>query len=531
MDGKNRNYPFKDWVPKWVGILVLILMFFPPSFSGGTYLGNLSEMQGALGIYSESVQMGNHMVFIGMCLFLPFMIPYLQVRRPKAVFLWSFAALAVLNLSIAAGINEAILFASCLMMGFVRIIIMLNCTFTIAPYMTGFNSLVMLTVEVDPHSEAGEKQDKARTMLMPVLYMAILAIINLCNVIMTRVAYAYDWRQPYYLETGILLAGMLLALITMEDEPKGEPFVMDWRRFPDMLLMGAFLVSLCYVMDYGKTLDWFSSPSIKIASSVGLISLGAFILLQVNREGEAYLPFEILKYRNVWIAALIFIVMVIVNASNVLNTSFAHLASPADDMHIGAQNRWAMLGVFIGLLIAFAMILAHVSFRIIFFVSFMLMGASNLLMYFLFQSQILLGQLVWPIILMNAGLLILYSLVAAYGMHELPNHLLSTFVFIMIFTRNAFAPPIGSSIYSNWLYQRQQYHLQVMSEQVDPILAPGQALTASSVKSATVQATLAAMKDVTGKTLWILCGISTLILLMPGTTGKSCQPILKKCLR
>ena len=128
-------------------------------------------MQGGLAIYSESVQMAGYLVFVGMCLFVPFMIPYLKVRRPKQIFLWGFTGLAVLNVVCATAQSVYVLFAACLLMGFVRIMMMLNCTFTLAPYLTGFNTLDMLTVEVDPNGPVGQKQDKTRSMLMPLLYM------------------------------------------------------------------------------------------------------------------------------------------------------------------------------------------------------------------------------------------------------------------------------------------------------------------------------------------------------------------------
>ena len=511
----NNHNPFHSWMPKPLGVLIMLLLFWPPSFSGGTYLGNLSEMQGGLAIYSESVQMAGYLVFVGMCLFVPFMIPYLKARRPKQVFLWGFAGLAVLNAVCAMARSIYVLFAACLLMGFVRIMMMLNCTFTLAPYLTGFNTLDMLTVEVDPHGPVGQKQDKMRSMLMPLLYMYILTIINVCNIIVTRIAYNHSWQYAYYLEIGLLLAGMLVVLLTMKDEPKKEPFLMDWRRLPDMLLLGTSLVSLCYVMAYGKTLDWLSSRSIVLAIGICLISAGLFLLLQIVRKNEAYLPLGIFRYRNVWIAALLFILFVVMNASSVFTTTYAHLASPASDMQIGAQSRWPIVGYLLGAVLAVGMVLRRVPLRIVFLLSFVLMGASNVLMYFLFQNEILLSQLALPIVLMNMGLLPLYALVAAYGMKGLPNRLLASLLFIMILTRNAIAPPIGSALYSNWFYERQQYHEQRLSEHADALTIGIPSQLISTRCTVLIQSNLAAMKDITGKTIWLFLAIGIVVAAFP----------------
>lgn len=67
-----KNYPFYSWVPKPFGILILLLLFVPLFFSGGTYLSNINEMTGGLGALSEQFQLLNLCTFIGMSLVFPF---------------------------------------------------------------------------------------------------------------------------------------------------------------------------------------------------------------------------------------------------------------------------------------------------------------------------------------------------------------------------------------------------------------------------------------------------------------------------
>ena len=55
MSSYPRNYPFYNWVPKWLGILILVLMFIPILTVGGVYSVNSTEMMSGLGIISEHV--------------------------------------------------------------------------------------------------------------------------------------------------------------------------------------------------------------------------------------------------------------------------------------------------------------------------------------------------------------------------------------------------------------------------------------------------------------------------------------------
>ena len=52
----SKNYPFYNWVPKPVGIILLILLFIPILTVGGVYTANSGEMTSGLGIQSEHIQ-------------------------------------------------------------------------------------------------------------------------------------------------------------------------------------------------------------------------------------------------------------------------------------------------------------------------------------------------------------------------------------------------------------------------------------------------------------------------------------------
>lgn len=211
MASPRDNRPFYDWMPRPLGILILMFMFIPPTFSGGAYLSNLSEMSGALGMLTEEIQLASFFTSIGMCLFVPFMVRFLQLRRIRQTYLWCFGLLIPLNYLCAVTTSLPVLLTACLAIGFVRVIVMLNCTFTIAPYLTGVNTLAMFTMTETPTPEAQYRMERMRTFLMPVLYCFILLIAQSSNIVTAWFAYEYHWQDAYYVVIAMLLVAMLLG--------------------------------------------------------------------------------------------------------------------------------------------------------------------------------------------------------------------------------------------------------------------------------------------------------------------------------
>lgn len=165
------------------------------------------------------------------------------------------------------------------------------------------------------------------------------------------------------------------------------------------------------------------------------------------------------------------------------------------------------------------------------------MALSNVILYFQYQTSGLFDNMIWPMVLNFVGLLMLYSLVAAFGMKSLPARYLATFVFLMIWMRNSIAPVIGASVYSNWLNERQQYHISVLAENItaDRPSAAGthvrnmkiagasgkgsfesEQFSSVAIKSkVAVQATIVAMKEITGNTVILILIAAGVTFLLP----------------
>ena len=537
MEEAPANLPFYRWMPKPVGILILMFLFVPPTFSGGAYLSNLNEMSGELGLLVEEVQLASFFTSIGMCLFVPFMVRFLQARSVRRTYIWCFGLLIPLNYICAVTTSVPILLASCLLIGFVRVIVMLNCTFTIAPYMTGVNTLSMFTMTEIPAFETQYRMERMRTFLMPVLYCFILLIAQSSNIVTAWFAHEYSWQDAYYVTVGMLFVAILMVLTTMPDVRNNEKYHIEWSKVPEMIFMTVALCCMAYVLAFGKTLDWFDSRQILIATAIMLISIGLFLLASIRNGDDAYLPLGVFRFRNIWMSMLLFLFAMIFNSANVFVGSFSKISTSINNYHSASLSIWAIVGCLAGLILSVLLVVRKVRFRTTFIVAFLFMALSNAVLYFQYQTSGLFENMIWPMVLNFTGLLMLYSLVAAFGMKSLPSRYLATFVFLMIWMRNSIAPVIGASIYSNWLNDRQQYHISVLAENITashpvPVATYVQNMNIAkaSGKSSfeseqfaslamkgevTIQATIVAMKEITGNTVAMILIVTGITFLLP----------------
>lgn len=89
--------------------------------------------------------------------------------------------------------------------------------------------------------------------------------------------------------------------------------------------------------------------------------------------------------------------------------------------------------------------------------------------------------------------------------------------------RNAIAPVVGASVYSNWLNHRQQYYMNRLAQDIDVVhIRQVDPNVVVSLKGRVAkQATLVAMKDVTGNTVILLSATAFLVFFLPYRKGET----------
>lgn len=531
-------FPYNRRIPKLAGILIFYWMFFPLFFMGSTYVGSLNEITASTGELMENFQLINLCAYIGMALVFPIMMPYLHVRNVRLVYVVGFLILAALNLICARLESPLAMLICAVAMGIARMFIVLNTTFAMSTYFTGMPVVNFFSLKELPKPEMQYRMDHMRAWFFPCLYGYIFCIVQLGNFFSSLVATDLNWADYYYIVAGMMIFTSILVYFVMPAYKSEGKYTFPSSRLVDMALGAVSLAGFCYLMFFGKTFDWFGSDYIRIAMIITLIAGALFILLQLHSGNHRYLELGIFRYRNTWIGVLLFVLVMFVNTpSQLFIGSFAKIGSVSGNIEVQALMKYAIYGCLFGVAISLVMIIRRMKFRTIFVLGFLLMTVSNIYMYFQYQTDAYIPNLHWPMLLNYMGWIMPYSVVCAHGMKNLPTKYLPTWLFLIVAVRNVIAPAVGSSVYSNWLQERQQFHITELTGNIDVTnhaasnvfsgtmkMAKGKGsgeLEAKQLATATLsakvrqQATIVAMKDITATTIWICIGCVLICLFLP----------------
>lgn len=534
------NFPFKSWVPKPLGVFIILFLFVPVLFINGTYSSNIGEMTSSLGIISEHLQFANFATAAGMVIFTPFIRRYLEIRRPKMVYIAGLVILVLFSYLCARSRSIPFLIVCSFLTGFVRMTLIFNGISCYILYVKGRDMTMGMRHRKDPlPEETVKKMNHGKNLFLARLYIFFLSIGQLGSFVTAYLAYSYEWQYAYYFMMALALFALALVEISMSYQKRLNTARLNMKKFGDTVLASLLLLSFSFVLIYGKTLDWFNSKLIMAGVCIFFISLGCFILLEFHSRKRPYFDFRTFDSREIIIAIVLFILGMGLNGSSLLVSAYTGLSMTIDNLQNAQLSNWSLLGYLIGTVLVYYMCKKDVPFRYIFLVSFTLTTISAVYMYFQLQSEGLYNNLIFPVVIRSAGMIICYGMGCALGLSSITRtpHRHNSFIFIMLTMRSIVGPVVGTSFYSNALYERENYYVSRLSEDVDMLnplasaqftqaqnraMAQGksyenaQILASMSIsKQIRVQAALAGLKEIAGWTIWAGAGCIILILLLP----------------
>ena len=276
-----KNYPFYNWVPKPIGILILIMLFVPILTVGGVYAVNSGEMMGGLGIQSEHIQFVSFVTYVGMAAFCPFFYRLVCIRREKMMCIVGFSIMYALSY-VCAVTDSIFLLALCsLIMGFLRMVLMMVNLFTLIKYAFGMEATRNITPGNDPTTEEGwDKLDIEKATSQPVIYLFFMILGQAGTALTAWLAYQYEWQYVYYYMMGSTLVSILIISFTMPYHGfRGKRIPINFRQFGSVAIFSSMMTCFIYVLIYGKVLDWFDDPSIVRSTVLTVVFAAIFIYM------------------------------------------------------------------------------------------------------------------------------------------------------------------------------------------------------------------------------------------------------------
>lgn len=543
MPSYPRNYPFYNWMPKWLGILILVLMFIPILTVGGVYSVNSTEMMSGLGIISEHITFTNFATSIGMAAFCPFLYRLVVIRREKMMCLAGFSMMYVLSY-ICAETDSIFLLALCsVLMGFLRMVLMMVNLFTLILYAGRIEAYLKIKPGLEPvDGEGWDKLDIERSIAQPGIYLFFMILGQLGTSLTAWLAYEYEWQYVYYYMMGMLLVCILVIFVTMPYHRfQNKRFPINFRQFGNATLFCIPLVCFTYVMVYGKVLDWWDDPTIRMAAITAVLTGALFFYMESTHRSPYYLV-GVLKLRTIRMGVLFYFLLMFLNSSAMFVNVFAGIGMKLDNWQNASLGNWTMLGYFIGGMITIFLSMKKVHFKYIFAGGFVMLGLAALFMYFEVQTDGLYERMKYPVIIRSIGMMMLYSLIPTYATQRMPYKFLSSWICTMITIRMVIAPSLGAAVYTNALQERQQNYVTRYAQDIDLLHPDASAsfmstvrgmsyqgkskaeavnMAAMSVKGRVqVQATLVAVKEMAGWTLYACLACAIFVLVVPYSKRK-----------
>lgn len=535
---KNNPPLFNRWVPNGVGILTLVLLFIPATLISGAYSNNITEMSMGMGILSEHIMFANFAASCGLMIAGPYVFHIVRTYRFKDLLICGFSLLMVLS-GICTMTDSIPLIILCnFLMGGVRIIVILSIIFSLAEGVKGIKIGCILTPPKEISQEQVAEMNHNRGSTLNMVYMLFLSIGQLGNYLTSYVAYYYRWQYSYLLVMGMTILGILLVVVLMtpgRERPGRVRLILP--PISQAIPCALVFISISYILTYGKTYDWFDDVRISVAGCVGIISLGIFIIQQTLSKSRL-IDFSVIKRRGVIFAVIGFFLTMILASSSALVNGIMGLGMKLDTIQSASIIKWQFLGIILGTITNVIMIKRRFSARIICSVAFSLITFSSMLLYFRMQTMIEFSQVHLPTILRTMGMFMLYAYCGYYGILKLKDadRQIGTWIFLMLAFRAVLGPVVGASAYSNAINHRTQYYVERFASESDVtsetsttlqrthmgLMMQGrsnneatQIASMSAKGNIQVQATLVALKEISGWTIWLGMGCIFFVLLFP----------------
>lgn len=431
----KMNLPLRPWVPKWVGVLTVLLIIVPIGMINGANIGSMLEVSDALGVLGEDIAMGFYATSAGMTVAYPLVKTVVNAVTPKTLLLADLIIQVFLCLFCSWVHNIDLIIVASFLIGFVRAFVIYWFFISFMPVLAPNNT---------------------RSELYAWFFPFLFGVGQISIALTAQLAYHYDWTYIYrFLSVNLLLA-IIFVLIFFRYARR--PIHFPWRKlhYRSMFLVGTGLLMVMYVFIYGKQQDWFNSRRIMAYSIIAPLLLAGFVWQQTASKRPYLSLYPLTRRKNV-IGYIYMFITLFFSTSTILVTNYLNNVLKTDSVYSNGIVMWLLPGFVVGGVIGYYWYrVGRWPFRIL-IVGGMLCSAFFFAgMYFGISPDSTYEMLKFPVFMQGMGMMVLVIGTAVYVFEELEApHWLSN-IFFMLFFRTTLAAVIGMWVYNNALYYLQQ---------------------------------------------------------------------------
>ena len=481
---------FKDFVPEWLRLPLLIVLPFIYQCSNPIYMNIASHVMSDTALTNEDVMMCGYASIIGITVTFPILFRLKFRFTTRQIILAASTAILILNFIASHCTFMPLLVTVCFLFGIFKVWGTFEC-------MSSMMQILTPTMHLAP--------------FLSVVFMAVFGGVELGGLASTHIAHYHDWHYVSLALAVVHLVVILEALLLLQDvrfRPPMKLYGIDWLG---MLLWGIFLLALTAVLVYGERLDWFHSTVVNICMGIAFLSLAANIW-RINHLRHPLVESACFRYHNLLnIIVIFFISGVMLSSQNVLQhlltNSLLHY-EPLNSVHLN----WAVLaGIVAGCLLGhYSLTALGWSYKQITFASMLFTTMYAASMYFLVSPATGLNDLVIPCFMSGIGHSLLFVVLTTYVESHTPFEHRFQMLTVLGLVRTGVASPLGATLYERLFRRSMRHNIALLGSDVNT----GSLLHFSynEVAQGVVrQAMMVSVKQLFGLT--VLMGIVTLLVI------------------
>ena len=437
------NLPTRPWVPQWLGIVTMFIVIFPITLLNGAYTGSMVEVSNTLGVLSEDITMAYYSASVGMAVAYPIVPKIRTIATPKTLLLTDLLLQIFFSLVCAKTGSMDVIMVCSFCMGFLKAFVMLEFIILIRPLFSPKN---------------------VRSEFYAYFYPIVFSGGQLSMAITAQLAYHYQWQHMYYFVTILLLIALLFVICFFRyaRRPMHIPFKeMDGRSM--FIIATAFLLTL-YTFTYGKTLDWFASPKIRVYAFVIPLLIALFIHRQ-RTQGKPFVSLKPLFLHKSIIGYGFMVLAMFLTATSSLVTNYMNSIIRVDSIHANSLSLWLLPGYVVGAVICFWWFRWQ-RWRFRFLIS------GGMFCYVIYLAILYFGitpygtyeMLYLPILFRGVGMMVIFIAFGVFVVEDLDPRLTLSNAFFLISFRSVLAPVLSASFFNNMLYYLQAKRMNILSE-------------------------------------------------------------------